>query len=103
MPSGTDINSLTLALVLTGAGVTVSAALIAAVIEILKRVGPLGTWIDAKREPGVAVVLSAALVGYAYLTTSTVDPITAFGAFLAFVGIAGLASKTHDVAATLTA
>lgn len=96
MPDGTD--ALTLELVLTGAGVTVAAALIASVIEILKRLPGLST-LAGSHAAAVATGLSAALVVYAYAaTTPAPDPVSAFGAFLAFVGIAGLAGKTYDVA-----
>lgn len=100
MPAGTD--TLTLALVLTGAGVTVSAALIASVIEILKRLPGLSGLVGAN--PGAAAtVLSAVLVTYAYIATATAfDMASAFAAFLAFVGVAGLAGKTYDVARSLT-
>ena len=100
MPEGTD---LTLALVLTGAGVTVSAALIASVIEILKRLPGLSSVVGAN-PAAVATVLAAVLVGYAYVVTVPAkDGVNGFAAFLAFVGVAGLAGKTYDVAKSLTA
>lgn len=100
MPEGTD---LTLTLVLTGAGVTVSAALIASIIETLKRLPGLGSWLSGGSNAALAAtLLSGVLVAYAYIATSTAfDMVTAFGAFLAFVGIAGLAGKTYDVARSL--
>lgn len=95
MPEGTDP---TLALVLTGAGVTVSAGLIASLIEIAKRLPGLGDKLVGSTAAALATVLSALLVAYAYVaTTVTFDPVSAFGAFLAFVGIAGLAGKAYDV------
>lgn len=97
MPEGTE--ALTLAIILTGAGTTISAALIASVIQILKRLPGAGRWIDANREPGLAVLLSALLVGYAFVATTTVpDLLNGFAAFLSWVGIAGLAGKAYDVA-----
>lgn len=89
-----------LAIVLTAAGATAAAGLIATLIELAKTLPAIGPWIDAKREPGVAVLLSAVLVSYAYLVTTVPDPVSAFGAFLAFVGIAALASKAHDTVLT---
>jgi len=91
---------LDLAMILTAAGATLAAATIASVIQIAKKLPVIGAWIDAKHEPGVAVILSAVLVGYAYLaTTPSIDAVNAFAAFLAWIGIAGLAGKTYDVAA----
>lgn len=102
MPDGTD---LTLALILTGAGTTVAATLIASVIEIAKRaLGPAGGWLDAGKEGAVSVVLSAVLVAYAYLATvPSPDAASAFAAFLAFIGIAGLAGKAYDVGSSVKA
>lgn len=102
MPPGSE--ELTLQLVLTGAGVTVSATLIASVIEILKRVKPIGAWVDDDHESTLAVIFSAILVAYAELATvSPIDALSAFGAFLAWVGIAGLAGRAYDVAAAVKA
>lgn len=102
MPEGTDTNALTLALILTGAGTTVAATLIASVIEILKRL-PGGAWVDNGHEAAISTLLAAVLVAYAYLATSQVDAFSAFAAFLAFVGIAGLAGRAYDVAVTVKA
>jgi hypothetical protein len=101
MPEGIDTDTLTLALVLTGAGTTVAAALIASFIEVLKRVP--GVSVLVSRDPGAAATLCAlVLVAYAYLaTTPAPDAASGFAAFLAFVGIAGLAGKTYDVARSL--
>lgn len=97
MPTGTD--TFTLSIILTAAGATVSAALIASVIQILKRLPGLGGWIDANREPGLAMLLSALIVGYAFVATTPAPDLTnGFAAFLAFVGVAGLAGKAYDVA-----
>jgi len=93
-----------LAIVLSAAGAVASAALIASVIELAKRIAIVGPWIDAKREPSVAIILSAALVAYAAWATDYVsDPISGFAAFLAFLGIAKLASATHDTASDVKA
>jgi len=88
-----------LALILTAAGATVSAALIAAVTQIAKRVPAFGTWLDAGKEATFALLLSFLLVGYAFVaTTPTPDLFNGFAAFLAWVGVAGLATKAYDVA-----
>lgn len=104
MPPDVDPTAFQLALILTAAGATVAATVIAAVIELAKKIPVVGPWIDAKREPGIAVLLSFGLVVYAYLaTTPTVDPINGFAAFLAFIGVAGLATKSYDVAVSVKA
>jgi hypothetical protein len=97
MPEGTQ---LTLDLVLTAAGATVAAGLIATVVQILKRLPSLGIWLDQNREPWFVILLTIVLVGYAYFatTTNTTDLGGLFAAFLAWVNIAGLATKAHDVA-----
>lgn len=96
MPEGTEI---TLDIVLTAAGATVSAALIASVIQIAKRLPSLGTWLDANREQLAAAILSIVLVVYAYIaTTAKPDLTNGFAAFLAWVNIALLSTKAHDVA-----
>jgi hypothetical protein len=86
-----------LELILTGAGVTVAATLIASIIEILKRLPGLGSALSTNAG-AASTVLAGVLVVYAYLATAaTVDPVSAFAAFLAWVGIAGLAGKAYDV------
>ena len=100
MPTGTD--TLTLELILTGAGVTVAAALIASIIEILKRLPGLGAVLEGGNAGAASTLLAAVLVVYAYLATATaVDPAGAFAAFLAWVGIAGLAGKAYDTGRTV--
>lgn len=92
-----------LTLVLTAAGATVSAALIASILEALKKLPVIGPFIDDKREPGFGVLLSALLVAYTVAALSLpVDLVSLFGYFVAFLGIAALASKTHDIATTVT-
>jgi hypothetical protein len=100
MPEGTD--TFTLSVVLTAAGATVSAGLIASVIQLLKLVPVFGPWIDENREPGVAVILSGILVGVAYFGTSTdINILSGFAAFLAWVGIARLATAGYDTAVSV--
>jgi len=92
-----------LTLVLTAAGATVSAALIASIIEVLKKVPVLGKFIDDKREPGFGVLLSFGLVAYTVAALQLpVDLVSLASYFVAFLGIAALASKSHDLAATVT-
>ncbi len=98
-----DIANFDFSIVLTAAGATVSAALIASVIEILKRIPALGPWVDAKHEPAVALLLSFVLVAYSYLlTTPTPDLASAGSAFIAFIGIAGLSTAVHDQVSSTT-
>jgi len=92
-----------LTLVLTAAGATVSAALIASIIEVLKKAPVIGPWIDAKREPGAGVLLSFGLVAYTVAALHLpLDLVSLASYFVAFLGIAALASKSHDLAATVT-
>jgi len=93
MPPGVDANALTLALVLTAAGVAPSAALVTGLVSLLGNLGP----IVAGRERILAFILSAVLVVFAYLATATaITPVTGFGAFLAWYGIARLSMATYD-------
>ena len=92
-----------LALVLTAAGATVSAALIASIIEVLKKAPVIGPWVDAKREPGLGVLLSLSRVAYTVAALSLpVDLVSIASYFVAFLGIAALASKSHDLASSVT-
>ena len=90
------MEDLTLAVVLTAAGATASAALITGLIAIAKQLVVVGPWIDAAREPTVAFVLSAALVIGAVLSVGTFTPEALFAAFLAWFGIAQIAMGVHD-------
>lgn len=92
------MEGLTLDLILTPGGVTISAAVIATIIELAKRFGGFGVWLDAGREASASIVLSLLLTAYAYLATvPAIDPTSAFNAFLAFLGIAAIAAKAYDV------
>jgi hypothetical protein len=97
MPEGTQI---TLDVILTAAGASVSAGLIATLLQVLKRLPGLGPWLDANREPWAVLIVSIVLVAYAYLATTSnpAEPVALFAAFLAWINIAALTSKAHDVA-----
>jgi hypothetical protein len=85
-----------LAVVLTAAGATVSAALIASVIEVFKKAAFVGTWVDAQHEVLVSYVLAAALVVLAVLAThQTLNVLSVFSDFLAWLAIAKLAGAAH--------
>jgi hypothetical protein len=92
--------TLTLALVLTAAGATVSGGLITGLIAMAKNLKGIGTIIDDGNEPTVAFILSAVLVIVAYAATGVFTAATGFAAFLAWYGIAQISMGTHDTAAS---
>ena len=107
MPPEFDPATLDLAILLTAAGATVGATIIASLIEAAKRfnitIGPLrirfGEWLDAGNENAASLVLSFGLVLYAYLvTTPDVTPANAFAAFVAFLGVAAISGRAYDAA-----
>lgn len=93
-----------LAIVLTAAGATVGAGLITGIVEVLKRLGPIGTLVS--RGPAtVAFILGALLVAAAYASVTTIgggtEPVTVEGvvaAVIACFGIAAISTKAYDVA-----
>jgi hypothetical protein len=87
---------ITLAVVLTASGATASAAIITGLIAMLKEIVVIGPWIGADREPTVAFVLSAVLVAAAVASVGIFTPVSLFGAFLAWFGIAQIAMGVHD-------
>ena len=92
-----DIN---LAIVLTAAGATLSAALIASVIEVAKKIPALGPWLDAKHEALASYVFAAGLIVWAVIGTGQqLTAMTAFADFLAWLGIAKLAGAAYDAGA----
>lgn len=104
MPSEIDPSTLTLALILTGAGTTVAATVIASLIEIFKRFPGVGPALDAGLEGAVSVILAAILVAYAYIATHPIaDAMSGFAAFLAFVGIAKLSGGAYDTGRSIKA
>ncbi len=92
------------AILLTMAGGTIAAGIVASVVEALKKLPfGIGPWIDAKREPGIATLASFAVIGAAWWVTYPAhDTLTGFGAFVAALGVAAIAGKSHDVVATVT-
>jgi hypothetical protein len=90
-----DPNALTLALILTAAGVTPAAALVTGLVSLVKTLIPGDVTAQASRI--AAFVLSAGLVVLAYVATAVeVSIATGFGAFLAWYAIARLAIATYD-------
>jgi hypothetical protein len=93
-----DPSQLTLAVILTGGGVTATAALVWGLISMLKKLPGLGTRIDAGLEPALAYLISAILVVVAFINVPVAErgPGSGFGAFLAWYGIATIAGAAHD-------
>lgn len=92
-PTDTDPSALTLALLLTAAGVVPASALVTGLVSLL---GNLGSFVDGK-ERLLAFLISAALVVFAYAATAVaITPVTGFGAFLAWYGIARLSLANYD-------
>ena len=93
---------ITLAVVLTASGATASAAIITGLIAMLKEIVVIGPWIQADREPTIAFVLSAVLVAVAVASVGIFTPVSLFGAFLAWFGIAQIAMGVHDTVKSAT-
>lgn len=87
-----------LAAVLTAAGVPIAGAIIAAVTQALKSIPGLGPIVSAN--PVVTVMLiSAALIAYAVAALAvTLDLVSIFGLFLAWLAINGFSKATYDTA-----
>lgn len=93
MPNDIDPNALSLALILTAAGVAPAAALVTGLVSLF---GNLGSVVNG-HERVLAFILSGILVVFAYAATSvTVTAVTGFGAFLAWYSIARLSLATYD-------
>ena len=91
-------------LVLTAGGAAASAVFLAGVIELAKRLPGIGPRLDAGKEAWASVVGAAILVSYAaWATGYVVDPVSIGGLFLAWLGIARLATASYDTAKALTA
>lgn len=106
MPAEIDPASFQLALLLTAAGATVGATIIASIIEAAKRIPRFGAWLDAGNETTVATLLAFGLTLFAYVSTTPpadIDAASGFAAFLAFLGIAGLAGRAYEAGATVRA
>ena len=96
--------TLDFSLVLTAGGAAASAVFLAGVIELAKRLPGIGPILDAGKEAWASVVGAAILVSYAaWATGYVVDPVSIGGLFLAWYGIARLASASYDTAKALTA
>jgi len=93
------VEDISLAVVLTAAGATLSAALIASVIQVVKKVPALGPWLDAEHEALASYVLAAGLVVWAVIGVGQeISALTLFTDFLAWLGIAKLSGAAYDSA-----
>ena len=91
-------------IVLTAGGAAASAVFLAGVIQLAKRLPGIGPILDAGKEAWASVAGAAILVGYAaWATGYVVDPVSIGGLFLAWLGIARLATASYDTAKALTA
>ena len=96
--------TLDLSIVLTAGGAAASAVFLAGVIELAKRLPGIGPILDAGKEAWASVVGAAILVGYAaWATGYVVDPVSIGGLFLAWYGIARLATASYETAVTVKA
>lgn len=95
------MTDLSLAIVLTAAGATASAALITGLIAMGKALAGIGPLISG-REPTIAFVLSAVLVIAASASVGVFTPESIFAAFLAWFGIAQIAMGVHDTVKSVT-
>lgn len=93
-----DPSSFDLSIILTMAGGTIAAGLIAYLIEVVKRTPGFGAWLENGHEVTVSLILSVVLVVYAAVATHVpLTLVSAFSVFLAWLGIAGLSTKVHDI------
>jgi hypothetical protein len=94
-----DPQTFDLGIILTAAGIPIAAGIIAAFIQLMKRVPAFGPWLDSGKEAALNIVLSAALVAYAAAAIAVpINLVSGFMLFLAWVNLAGFASKVYDVA-----
>ncbi len=93
------IDTATLELILTGAGVTIAATIIASLVEVLKRAPAIGGLIRSGRDAAnVAFIASAVLVGYAYLATTPKKVFMAFATPFAIFPLVVLRSGAPAIA-----
>lgn len=97
-PSVIDPQAFDLRILFTAGGSIVGAGIIAAVIQVLKRVPTFGSWLDADHEAFVAVVLAAILIVAAFAALNpAITAVSLAMAFLAWVNLAAAATKAYDV------
>ena len=96
------MEDLTLAVVLTAAGATASAALITGLIAIAKQLVVVGPWINADREPTIAFVLSAGARRRRGALGRRVHPGRAVRGLIGLVRVAQIAMGVHDTVKSAT-
>lgn len=93
-----------LAGILTLAGATLTATIVAGLIETLKRLPGVGPQLDAGREYVLALILWAILIVYAVAALAyPTDPVALFGYALAWWGGAKLSGAAYDTASSAKA
>jgi len=93
MPPDVDPNAVSLAILLTAAGVVPASALVTGLVSLL---GNLGSIVEG-RERLIAFVLSAVLVVYAYAALPVaLTGVSGFAGFLAWYAIARMSMATYD-------
>jgi hypothetical protein len=98
-PTPFDPQTVDIALVLTAAGVPIFAAVIAAVIQLMKRIPVVGPALDNGKEAVLAMVFAAVVVALGFESADVpIGIVSLFGAFLAWVNLATFATKAYDVA-----
>lgn len=95
-----DPQTFDLGIVLTAAGIPIAGGIIAALIQVLKRVpfvsGVVSTTTGAR---SVNVLLCALLVAYAAVAIAVpLTPVSGFMLILAWVNLVGFTDKAYDVA-----
>lgn len=92
----TDFSALTLQLILTAAGATVTAGLITGIVQLAKTL--FGShWPGAGVSRGLAFVLSIVFVAWAYVGIPVeITAATLFAGLIAVYGIARLAMAVYD-------
>lgn len=86
-----------LASFLTLAGGTVVATIVAQVVQAFKRIPRFGTWLDAGREYVASLGIGGGLLIYAAIATGyTIDLVSAFALFLAWLGFGAIVGAAHD-------
>lgn len=99
-PSIFDPQGFDLGIVLTAAGVPVAAAVIAALIQTLKRVPLLGDWLAANNNARFAnLLLCAVLIAYAAAAINVqLTLVSGFLLLLAWLNLAGFTDKAYAIA-----
>jgi len=103
MPDLVGPDGFQLAIILTAAGATIGAGIVASAVEVLKRIGGIGPPVT-KNAATIATLLCAVLVAAAYASQTTLGGGTeavsiegVVAAVIAWLGMAAIAGKAYDV------